>query len=141
MGLIDAREYYINKCKKTPSITNTRQRREAIKAVNDMKRKLQQEYIEEAIESGKGNSKETWKRLKQVWPLKNKSTKIIELNGKNDPAEMAEEMNTYFANIGEELENNINPVSWDPPKNNFAPTFRFNEVAVGRVQELINGLN
>ena len=88
LGLvIDAREYYMSKCRKTPSTVNKRKCQEAIKAVTNMKRILQRDYMNDAIEAGKGNSKETWKRLKQVWPLKNESTKIIELEGKTEAVE------------------------------------------------------
>ena len=141
LGLIDAREYFVKKCKKAPSIVNNRKRQDAIKAVNVMKRRLQRDYIEEAIQSGKGNSKETWKRLKQVWPLKNKSTKIIELNGKCDKQDIAEEINQYFANIGQKLASDIGEVGWEPPKDAHPPTFEFSDVSLTRVQEMIKNLN
>ncbi len=106
-----------------------------------MKRKLQREYTDEAIRMGNGNTKEVWKRLKEVWLLKNKSTTIVELNGKSEAWEMAEEMNDFFANIGEELASEIQNTTPTFPGNIHPPTFSLTETNVNRIQELINGLN
>ena len=141
LGLIDAREYHIKRCRKTPLIVNKRNKQDAIRAVNNMKLRLQRDYIDEAIEQGKGNSKEIWKRLKQVCPLKNKSTKIVEFNGKHDNADMAEEMNKYFANIEDKLANDIPHIEWEQLRNIYPPMFSFTDILTSKVQELINGLN
>ncbi len=109
-----------------------------------MKKQLQREYINDAIKEGKGNSKEIWKRLKEVWPLKNKSYKILELNGKIDPNDMANEMNSYFVHIGEQLADDITTEQTNELYTAFPaspPTFNLAETTVAHVQGLINNLN
>ena len=62
--------------------------------VNQMKKELQIEHAKNALNACKGDSKQTWKELKKLWPLKNKKTNIKEINGSTNLMEMANSMNS-----------------------------------------------
>ena len=69
-------------------------------------------YYAKQFEKEKGNVKNTWKIINSV--LKNKThSKLssIDINGVvvNNPSFMADHFNTYFANVGENLSNQIPP--------------------------------
>ncbi len=120
MSLIDDRTYHLRRHKKFPTPENYRLRQEAINLVNHMKKELQREHAKNALDACKGDSKQTWKELKKLWPLKNKKSHIKEINGSTDPKGMANSLNDHFSSVGEKLAANFGdteplPVREDSP--------------------------
>ena len=61
-----------------------------------MKRILKRNYIQETLEGCKGNSKKSWRLIREFLPTKSKQSDILEINGKVDTNDIAYEINNYF---------------------------------------------
>ena len=126
--------------RKCPTALNWRLRHEAIYIANQSRKALQRQYVENALQASKGNSKETWKTLKKVWPLKTKSSHINNIIGVNDPANMANTLNTHFANVGARLAGDIPDADLQYRGHILPPTFNFVDATPEMVLELIQNL-
>ena len=78
---------------------------------NAMNSKLKKEYFTDKIQSCEGNMKDTWNTLDMLINKRPKTTMISSLlvDGSvvTNPEKIADSMNKYFCNIGEELSKDI----------------------------------
>ena len=100
----------MRKYRKNPSAINWQARQQAIHAVNELKKDLKMHYVQKALDDCKGDSKSTWKKLKELWPSKNRQNLITEIAGKTDAHSMANLLNNHFASVGSKIQAGINPV-------------------------------
>ena len=74
-----------------------------------MKQCLKKNDVTEALESCKGDSRKTWKIIKELQLTKGKSLDIESINGLSDEKDTANYLNHHFCQIGPKLaEKNIN---------------------------------
>lgn len=112
-------------------------------------------YFQQFIDDNKGNPKGIWKALKFLTKSQT-STKVTELKRKDgtpetDTSEMANMLNEYFVNIGQELkQSQTSPVSFDSsmleefvprPSDNFVTQFNFPFITVHETQKYIDNLS
>ena len=83
--------------------------------VNNTVKISKQHYYKTAFDNHKGNSRKTWQTINELTSLKAKNSHVKELNIDevtiNDPSEMSNAFNDYFAEIGPELTNVIPTLS------------------------------
>ena len=122
LGLVDAREYWSNKYKKSQSEYNLMQREIAKANAKELKEQLQQSYFEEQIEQARGDSKKLWKVVKEFWPTKPKGNNINKINEYTNDIDKANVLNEHFSTIGSKLSELIDtenlrdiPISFHPP--------------------------
>ena len=72
-----------------------------------LKRELKRLFFQTSIAESAGDNAKLWKTLKRFLQTTTKSNQILNINGKTTPNEIADEINNYFTNIGEELANKI----------------------------------
>ena len=109
LSLVDAREYWCKKFKKNPTEFNLYQKNKAINDCKVLKIELQQNYFKDKIEQHKHDSKKLWKTLKEIWPTKQRSCNIRQINGKSGLLDMANELNQFFSTVGSTLAEKIKP--------------------------------
>ena len=106
--------------------------------VNSLNTRLKREYFSEKICANEGNLKETWSAINQLINKRSKTTNITSLtvDGKSitKKIEIADSMNDFFCNIGENLSSKIpdtaNPlVSGDYSVNNESARFEFQMIS------------
>ncbi len=107
LSAIDAREHLCNIFTKHPTPINAARRREAIKLVKRMKNQLKRNYITEALADCKGSSKQTWKVIKELWPSKQKQSKINKIDNLTDENDIANALNEHFCKIAHILASSI----------------------------------
>ncbi len=78
----------------------------AIQEVTSTKYYLQREYINSTLESNKGDPSAIWKCMKHFWPTKNED-EPSRIKGLTDPKEIANVLNSFFANVGADLANDF----------------------------------
>ena len=110
---------------------------ESIKLAKDMKLQLQQNHVKNALQQAGGDSKEMWKVLKELWPLKNKSSNIKSLNGECDDAKMANIMNDHLATIGSVLGEAHAEVNFKHFLPTAPPTFNLTKIDAQSVYTLL----
>ena len=140
LGLLDERNHRLNEYKQHPSQLNWRLRQEAIYHVREMKCELQQEYVNNLIQEARGDSKETWRAFKELWPTKNQSNHINSLCGATTDIDMANIMNEHFASVGANLSSGF-PVCDDYMLPREPPTFNLLHVSHSTVFEHLKELN
>ena len=87
--------------------------------------------------------KKLWRIIKQLLGTNKKKSKINEINGKTDSADMAEQINQFFINIGPDLARNIPDSLLDMDlsfKGNHA-LFKFSEISVDDVVKNIKRIS
>ena len=108
LSLIDEREHWFNVYRRRPSQEIAAKKRISCRRVARMKRLLKRNYIHEALESCKGDSKKTWRILKELWPTSSKKQNFTEINRKSNPQDIANELNNHFVTIGPQLSAKLN---------------------------------
>ncbi len=105
-----------------------------------MKFSLQKDHAEESLNNTGADSKEMWKALKELWPLKSKSSAIKSLSSSVDDEEIANILNNHFSTVGTMLGSKFREVDYRgfPPNN--APIFNFTETNPQTVLTVINDL-
>ena len=139
ISYIDEREFRTRKYNLNPTDENRILRDMARKQVTRVKNYLKKNYIVNKLKENAGDSKQFWKTMKKFYPLKSKSSQITNIHGKTATVDIANEINSYFAHIGENLANKIdssNPV----PNFNYPPTFELTGVDFSTVRDLIKEL-
>ena len=64
---------------------------------------LRRDYFKAAFREAGNNQKRLWKIVKQLFGNPKKRSKINTINGRENPKDMADEINQYFADIGPNL--------------------------------------
>ena len=105
LSLIDEKEHLCHIYNKNRTQYNAARKREAERRVKQMKRVLKKEYIDKALIECQGDSKKTWKAIKNLWPGKNKTTNITKIGDVSSPIEMANALNVHFSTAGEKSVN------------------------------------
>ena len=109
LSLIDEKEHLCNIYNRRPTPYNQARKRAAVRRVKQVKQILKKGFIEEALRECHGDSKQTWKVIKTLWPGKKKSIKIKSINGLTDSLDMANALNSHFATAGTSISNKENP--------------------------------
>ena len=105
-----------------------------------LKQYLQCNYISEVINTHQSDSSKLWKRLKEFWRNKTKNTTIQSIHGQTKDLGIANELNKFFAWVGENLASKFdNDGIQSLPRR--PPTFEFTNTDYDTVQKLINNLN
>ena len=68
-----------------------------------MKRSLMRDFIEKALSDCGGDSKKTWKVIKNLWPGKTKSTNITKIGETSAPQDIANALNLHFSTAGKKI--------------------------------------
>ena len=103
LSLLDEREHIGTICSKHPTQHNFARKRDVNRQIKQMKRALKRNYIADAIESCRGDTKKTWKIIKELWPNKQKQTRINKLGDETEPIAIANKLNTQFCEAGPSL--------------------------------------
>ena len=72
-------------------------------SVTNFKRNLKENFFQTAFNEAGDDPKKIWRVIRQLLGSGQKKSKIMEINGKSDPTEMADEINNFFADIGSNL--------------------------------------
>ena len=113
---------------------------EAINNVTQTKYELQKEYCNSIINEARGDSKDTWKALKEIWPTKNKNSHVNNIEGFHEDFDMANAMNKHFATVGENLSKEF-PPSEEYLLPSTVPTFNLLHVSPTNVMSHLNSLS
>ena len=137
---VNEREFLSKKHKKCPCQYHLTLKLESKIRTRQLKISLQESYFEESLNSAT-TVKQKWQKIKEFWPHLKKSGKIFNINGESDETVMANILNEFFVNVGQNLaesipENNINPV--DTP--HLPPVFELIELDLLGVATLIRDL-
>ncbi len=131
-------EYVHNK---TPE--NLARKKRSRNYATKLKQTLKKEYFKKSIAECRGNSKKLWGKINEAFgKTATKSTVINELNGKTDPNDIVEDMNSYFVNIAGKLSKDFGEGT--PTKTEqtlHQPKFKLSHVTVEEVRKLIIGLS
>ncbi len=108
------------------------------------KNSLKREYIRTTLDRHKQNPKKIWRAIRNFWPSKKQSSrKIRVLNGNQDSALIAEDLNRHFCTTGKRIQAKIdNPV--DMPMFNprhHPPIFDLKSVTDDEVANAISRLS
>ena len=103
LSLLDEREHIGTICSKHPTLQNLARKRDVNRRIKQMKRALKRNYVADAIESARGDTKKTWKIIKELWPTKQKRTKISKVGEETDPIAVANTLNRHFCDAGPNL--------------------------------------
>ena len=124
----DEREFLSKLFKLDPTEANKLAKLDSIYRTNDLKQSLQRSYFRDAIAKHSGNMKETWREIKRFWPHLNKSNvRPTLVNDSESNEDLATRFNTFFTNVGSDLQLNIPTVEgpiMDRP--DMPPVFEFN---------------
>ena len=108
-----------------------------------LKRELKRLFFQSSIQESKGDAGRLWKALKRLLQNTTSMNKINSINDKQDPFEIVSELNTYFANIGPELDSKIDysnlQLSFDNRPN--IPLLYLQEVTVEEVTKLLMAIS
>ena len=113
-----------------------------INIVNNLVAKLKKDFIEQAINDSGKNSKELWKSLKKILPIKSHSSpsRLVNDDGEiTDDAEIAEAFNSFFCSIGQSLASKFPDIVPDVKINTDA-TFHFEPISTDFVTNQLNHL-
>ena len=77
--------------------------------MTSLKRQLKRAYFQTSIIEAQGDSSKPWKALKHLLCNCDKNETIACINGKTAPGDTADDINTFFANIGLNLATNTGP--------------------------------
>ena len=79
--------------------------------VNNTCKRLKREYYTEKIKASEGNLKQTWEIINKLVNQRSKTTIISSLSDGNklilNPQDIANKMNSFFCNVGDQLSNEI----------------------------------
>ena len=110
---------------------------EAIPRTQQLRSELQQSYFEEALNNAH-TVKQKWQAIKKYWPYMSKNTKITKIGDETDPSRMADLLNEFFANIGNNLATKIPPRNVNPvPMTQMPPALEFHELSLLDVVNVI----
>ena len=119
------RDYFYCKAKRTNNEDDWNIAKFHRNQVNFNIRKAKADFVKEQLRNNEGNSARFWRTIKQIMPTKkgakNNNSKITLQDIPSGPShkdELAEHMNTFFANIGKSTENTTHPenAEHNPPK-------------------------
>ncbi len=103
LSLIDEKEHLCHVYNKNPTQFNAARKRESERRVKQMKRVLKREFIDKALSDCQGDSKKTWKVIKNLWPGKSKATNITRIGDTSLAFDMANELNSHFSSAGKRI--------------------------------------
>ena len=118
--------------------------------INHLIRISKRQYYNDYFNNYSNNSKRTWSGIKQIISLKQKlssipSNLIVNNQETNDTLQIANEFNTYFANIGNKLANEIPPINVSPahyyPPFSQATSFFLFPTCSSEIEQEISNLN
>ena len=107
--------------------------------VVSLKREFKRHYFRTSIQEAKGDSAKLWKLLKKFIKNNSERDRILSIHGKDCPLDIANELNTYFADIGKNLASNIRPSGLEldfSPKPGI-PSFALYSTTVEEVEKLL----
>ena len=117
--------------------------------VNSLSAKLKRQYFATRVSKFKGNMKETWKTINQLFNKRSKSTNIDLLRDHNktiyNKREISQSMNSFFCSIRKDLASNIED-GYDPlilceyVRNSNAAKFTFKSIQAQQIRETIDKL-
>ena len=113
-------------------------------SANSLSLKLKRDFIMDSIEANKGKVKKLWKILRKLIPSNsNKSSGTIEVNGKSDQMDIANDFNEMFCRIGSELAKVIPDVDLDllPEILEIDQVFTFENISVVDVEKLLSNIS
>ena len=93
LSLLYEREHISNICRKHPTQHNLARKRDVNRQIRQMKRAVKRNYIANVIESCRGDTKKTWKIIKELGLNKQKHTKITKMGDESEPAAIANKLN------------------------------------------------
>ena len=141
LGLVDAREFWGNKYKKSQTEYNFKQREVARANAKELKEKLKQSYFEDQIDQSNGDSKKLWKVIKEFWPTKPKGNNINKIHDFTTDIDKANALNEHFSTIGLNLSKLINTDEInDLPVTAHPPIFDFSSVTLLDIAEAIRDM-
>ena len=143
LSFIDEREHWANIHRRRPSQYTAARKREAMRRVSYMKRQLKRNYINETLADCQGDSKKTWRLIREIWPTdKNSKQQIQEISGETNNFDMAEKLNDHFVsvepNLSKKFDDNVIP---DIIENDPALSFNLREVTYEEVYKLLKALS
>ena len=109
-------------------------------------KKAKKDFYRQKFESCIGNSRQTYKLLNDIKGTTRKTSKVPALNSctarRNDPssADIAEEFNTFFTNVGPKLKENIKDVPL-PKMDEVNHSMYLKPISVNEVREIIDNLD
>lgn len=112
-------ELFINKLKQ-PSHENINKYNQYRNILTNLLRKAKRSYYNNEFSKHSGSSKETWKTLQTLLNAKHKNdslpTRVIDEDGKEttDDKNIAENLNTFFTEVGQNLKDSIPPSNLNP---------------------------
>ena len=127
LGLLDDRRDRMKRYKKYRTPENWEAGQAAIKLAKDIKVELQRNHVEETLNNARSDSKEMWKALKELWPLKNKTNNIKSLQGHSEDKEIANILNEHFSTVGSILGRAFGEVNYEHFLPTRAPIFNLTE--------------
>ncbi len=108
-----------------------------------MKNQLKRDYINNALNKYKSDSKKLWQNIRHFWPSgKAKRTNIKSINGKTNVSEIVNKLNDHFSKIGNNPGNErlIDDVLNTYPPDFTPPTFDIKEIDLETVTNIIDSL-
>ena len=97
------RDRAIAKVSKHRTAENIAKAKRLRNSVTAIKRNLQHDYFRQAFESAGKDNKKLWSVIKLLTGQKSKNNRINEISGTNDDKAMANNINTFFSDIGPNL--------------------------------------
>ena len=86
--------------------------------------------------------KKQWRLIKELWPTKNPKSKINNIEGCTEPAEMADKLNEYFVNVGQNLQDKIPPGrAFTKFSNDRETAFKLHEVNYESISKLLRAIS
>ncbi len=111
----DRNTYYSTMYDGCPCYYHVLLKRDAQRMCQRSKNSLKREYIRTTLDRHKHNPKKIWRSIRNFWPSKKQDSKKIKLlNGKQDSAEIAAELNMHFCTTGSRIQQNIEDPSHMP---------------------------
>ncbi len=98
-----------HKAKKTQSALDDLRTKIVRNRTVSLKRNLKALYFQTSIQEAGSDSAKLWKALKRLLENSKPNNNITMINDKNDPLEIVEELNNFFATIGTNLAQDIPP--------------------------------
>ena len=130
------------KSERTKNEADKKEYRRLRNKVTEFKRCLKKEYFQTALNQAGRNSQKLWKVIKQLFRKGKNSQVFIEINGKYDHKEMADEINRYFCEIGPNLADKIpdSLLKADYKANDNLSVFELSTTDEMEVRELLNNI-
>ncbi len=145
LSLINTREYWSRKYRKsrTPDILCNKQN--AIKACNRLRKELKKQFVEKSLSKFQNNPKKLWKCLRNFWPS-NKSQSSFNSLGNYSNSEKANILNEHFVSVADKLGDDLPDTNIDNLGLQFCPpVFDIHEITTtdifNAIAQLSNSLS